>query len=692
VLYRKALELNEKSLGVDHPDTAREMGALAGCLYLKGDYAGAEQMYRQALTLDERVLGVEHRETVTVLSNLALLLNEKGDREGAMSLYLRVLPTMEKVFGREHLMTATVLSNAAQLLSGDGGDYATAEQMYRRVLAIREKVLGPEHPDTGLTLNNLAETLVEEGSFEEAAALYQRALGILEKALGAEHPTVADLLSNMGLLQFAKKDYAAAEALYRRALNTRENVLGPEHPNTEKSLEDLGLLLCGTGQRNEGRVLLERASRQGAASLSRWLLPFDETGQRTIVASIEETDGLISCHLAQPDDKETARAAFWAVLQAKGRLQEIRTFQQRLARRQPQLFTRWSVAQRALDLCLAYDAPGASSAFLAGRLPCASGGSDFTVRQQTAREALQALYDIAPREQQDLGVLEFGDLLGALRGGTWALVEIVRFNAYPPLRARGGSDAWHRYAVYVLFADARIEAADLGDADRIDGAVARLRGLQSDPSARLAAVRKAAQELYGLTMGKLEDVLKGQSKLYVAADGDLGLIDFSSLVDRQGQWFIANHLVANLTSGRDLVRLRRAEDSVKDTHGDYLVANPSFLFRDTHAARATSARSANSAKATLSAPAFSCSSAFARGAAWPRVGITPGQIAGFRAAIPGLRILEREQAREGAVKQINRPRSLWFITHGFFCALRKLKLVALETNDLRVAILVSSLN
>ena len=70
---------------------------------------------------------------------------------------------------------------------------------------------------------------------------------------------------------------------------------------------------------------------------------------------------------------------------------------------------------------------------------------------------------------------------------------------------------------------------------------------------------------------------------------------------------------------------------------------------------------------TLSAPAFTCGAAFGNSAPWPLVAIAGNQVAGFRSAIPRLKVLEREGASEGAVKQIDRPRSLWFITHGFFC-------------------------
>jgi CHAT domain-containing protein len=91
------------------------------------------------------------------------------------------------------------------------------------------------------------------------------------------------------------------------------------------------------------------------------------------------------------------------------------------------------------------------------------------------------------------------------------------------------------------------------------------------------------------------------------------------------------------------------------------------MLKNDRLSRATSRDPGSPPKATLSAPSFSCGAAFGSSTSWPLVAITGNQVSVFRAAIPGLKVLQREQATEAAVKQINRPRSLWFITHGFFC-------------------------
>ena len=58
-MYQQTLELREKVLGKEHPDTLTSMNNLA-VLSSQGKYEEAEEMHRQALELREKVLGHEH--------------------------------------------------------------------------------------------------------------------------------------------------------------------------------------------------------------------------------------------------------------------------------------------------------------------------------------------------------------------------------------------------------------------------------------------------------------------------------------------------------------------------------------------------------------------------------------------------------------------------------------------------------
>ena len=72
-LYQRALEVREKVLGPEHPDTVRPLDNLANLYLDQGKYEQAEPLYQQALSTYERALGANHPETKRVRNNYALL-------------------------------------------------------------------------------------------------------------------------------------------------------------------------------------------------------------------------------------------------------------------------------------------------------------------------------------------------------------------------------------------------------------------------------------------------------------------------------------------------------------------------------------------------------------------------------------------------------------------------------------------
>ncbi len=246
-LFRRALAIDEKALGPDHPEVATGLNNLALLLYATGDYAAAEPLFRQALAISEKALGPDHPTVATCLNNLATLLRQEGKYAEAEPFYRRALAIDEKALGPDHPEVAGCLNNLATLLYAKG-DYAAAEPLFRRALAIDEKALGPDHPYVATNLNNLAALLKQEGKYAEAEPFYRRALAIDEKAMGPDHPDVARNLNNLAVLLYAKGDYAGAEPIVRRAVAIDEKALGPNHPQTQLHRKNLDELLQKSAQ------------------------------------------------------------------------------------------------------------------------------------------------------------------------------------------------------------------------------------------------------------------------------------------------------------------------------------------------------------------------------------------------------------------------------------------------------------
>jgi len=71
--YRKSLEIREKVLGLQHPDTACSYYKIGFVYENMGNYHQALAYYNKALEIREKLFGKEHPNTKTVLRNIELL-------------------------------------------------------------------------------------------------------------------------------------------------------------------------------------------------------------------------------------------------------------------------------------------------------------------------------------------------------------------------------------------------------------------------------------------------------------------------------------------------------------------------------------------------------------------------------------------------------------------------------------------
>ncbi|KAI9684109.1 MAG: hypothetical protein M1829_003379 [Trizodia sp. TS-e1964] len=253
-MNRHVTELSEKVLRPEHPDTLTSMSNLASVLDSQGKYEEAEAMNRHVTELREKVLGPEHPDTLTSMNNLALVLDSQSKYEEAEAMNRHVTELYEKVLGPEHPDTLTSMSNLAMVLVSQG-KYEEAEAMNRHVTELREKFLGPEHPDTLTSMSNLAGVINHQGKYEEAEAMNRHVTELSEKVLRPEHPDTLTSMSNLASVLDSQGKYEEAEAMNRHVTELREKVLGPEHPDTLTSMNNLALVLDSQSKYEEAEAM-----------------------------------------------------------------------------------------------------------------------------------------------------------------------------------------------------------------------------------------------------------------------------------------------------------------------------------------------------------------------------------------------------------------------------------------------------
>jgi len=256
--FERALGIDERVFGPDHPRVATDVNNLGGVLQGVGDLEGARAAYERALGILEKVLGPEHPNVATLVNNLGVLLQDMGDLAGARAAYERALGIDELVFGREHPKVAGHINNLGRLLQ-DQGDLAGARGCFERALAIDERVYGPEHPNVATDFNNLGNVLLALGDLEGAQESFERALGIDERVFGPDHPKVAICVSNLGHVLHNLGDLEGARVAYERALAIDERVCGPDHPGVAICVNNLGGVMKALGDLEGARAAYERA-------------------------------------------------------------------------------------------------------------------------------------------------------------------------------------------------------------------------------------------------------------------------------------------------------------------------------------------------------------------------------------------------------------------------------------------------
>jgi len=234
------------------------LDSVAFIYFKNGDYKKAELLYKRALALDEKSLGPKHPDVANRLDSLATIYRAQGEYARAEKAYSRALAIREELLGPRHPDVAQSLNNLAELCRIQG-EHAQAELLYSRCQSIWEEALGPDHPDVAVALNNLGTLYRVQSKYSLAEPLLTRALEIRAQAFGNDHPNVAVSLNNLGMLYKAQRHFAKAEPLYKRAIEIDEKAYGPEHPDVARDLSNLSVMYCAQGKFLEAEPLIVRA-------------------------------------------------------------------------------------------------------------------------------------------------------------------------------------------------------------------------------------------------------------------------------------------------------------------------------------------------------------------------------------------------------------------------------------------------
>ncbi len=250
-LLSRAVDIRQRVLGSENPDTLLSMNNLANCLSDQGKFAEGDKFYQEVIQGSRSARGPARRTMIMAMNNYALNLIDEGHLPEGEKMQREVVEDETRTLGPEHPDTLTSTSNIGVTMRRQE-HFSDAEKIDRQVLEARRRVLGADHPDTLRSAANLALDLQSQPHREaEAEQLLQPTLDAQKRILGPAHLDTLESMNILAALLGQQGKPAEQEALFREIVETERRSLGPEHPKTLRSMNNLGVVLENEGKDTE---------------------------------------------------------------------------------------------------------------------------------------------------------------------------------------------------------------------------------------------------------------------------------------------------------------------------------------------------------------------------------------------------------------------------------------------------------
>ena len=211
--YERALEIDRRVLGDDHPRLVVYLSNLATAVQNMGDLKRAETLFRDAIERNRRAYGDNHPDGVAAKENYALLLQREGRLTEAEPLLRQALAAKLTLYGPDHYKVGYSHVSLALLLH-DKGDLAGSESEFRQALAVYDKSLPPNHQYRASLLMHFARLLVDRNKPEQALPMSEQSIKIWTESSGVESPRTAQAHAiHAYVLEHLNQSHEAAEEL-----------------------------------------------------------------------------------------------------------------------------------------------------------------------------------------------------------------------------------------------------------------------------------------------------------------------------------------------------------------------------------------------------------------------------------------------------------------------------------------------
>jgi len=290
-----------------HDPTSAQLSDTLGLLAMAELYLGhednAEALNRRALEIDRKIYGENHPNVAADLINLGQLEDQSGRYAQAEQDDRQAVAITKAWRGPDNPDSARQSAILAQVLIHEGRD-AQAETLLKYAFETEKHFFKPTDPPVIFALNSLGNVEVNRGDFAAAEDDFRQVISLYRAAYGAGDYRVGVGMSNLGDLYLRTRQYPDAERLLRQAIDLWKKVL------------PAGNIRIGEGQVRLGRALLgqhryEEALTQSLAGYE--ILQKQTTPQASALKSVRQDLAAIYTALHQPEKAKTYQAELAAI-------------------------------------------------------------------------------------------------------------------------------------------------------------------------------------------------------------------------------------------------------------------------------------------------------------------------------------------------------------------------------------------
>lgn len=559
------------------------MVVLANLYDKLSQYDASLPLHKALLQFTSEVYGTDASRVTPYISDLATVYGEIGDAEKAREMRAQALAIEEAAFEPSLQNMAGELHNLA-MSELDLGDFESAKKHLDRAYALKKRILGDDDLATILTKLGFASYYQKIGQYDKAEKIYLQEADLLRQIDGPHSKYLAQTYMNLAAIRERSGDSDSAGRYVRQAIDMQQHVLGSASAEVAGEFQELAKFSAKRGEYQDALGSMLHAQGMLDNFIDRILSFTTEKQQLLLLSSqqqaLQELFSLVVGHLAA--DPNAVRQSFDIWLRRKGLVLETqKQFQNALlSSKDPQVSKRLEEL-RTVRANISYS-------LIAGPRQDQSEEEHQATLQalEKRKQALEA--DIASKSQTvaanfDTKSIRSETITRLLPKGS-VMVEFVR-TSLPPLTPNTGEPQPEppvHYLAFVLPAGnlAGLTLVDLGDADRIEAAQAKLRRIldhsqEAPPEApeTADAVERIVNRLYELTFAPLRQAIGEARQIYLSPDGALNLLPFEVLRDDSGRFLIEDFSFTYLTAGRDIARFGAKQGPPGK---NLIIGNPDF--------------------------------------------------------------------------------------------------------------------